>query len=175
VEFPRVVEIEGCTDDLELAEIGIFQPLDDDLGVADRSLHHRFEVVVERTRIVDRHRPIGDFGDHRLQKSGRFGGRRLPQQVADVIAERYRAVHAFPLVADGTEFLRQHQLVQREHERDAGNRGTGECLKGGIDRVGGPECGFCPRNEKRHRDETDENDCDDTGRDEPPVGVQQEV
>ena len=75
----------------------------------------------------------------RRNADGSAGG--VSQKVGGVLAERHRPLHPGLLVADGAQLLGEHELVERQHERDAGGGGADQRLERRLDGVIRPERG----------------------------------
>jgi hypothetical protein len=113
VELPGVVVVQRGVDDVELAEGGTLQLVDDLVRVAD----HRVDVgldqlpeVVARAsgvgRVAKRHGALAGRPDQRPEERGGFDGTHVrPDGVGDVLAKAQRTLHALALVTDRAEFL----------------------------------------------------------------------
>jgi len=174
VELPGVVEVERRPDDGELAERGPLETVLDGRGVADRRVDEPFDVRVVPGGLADRPGAVGCLGDYRPEERRRFRRRRLPQKVGGVLAERHRPLHPGLLVADGAQLLGEHELVEHQHERDAGGGGADQRLERRLDGVVRPERGPGAVDEEGGAHEPAEDEREHPRRHEPAVGVEQE-
>jgi hypothetical protein len=172
VELPGVVEIERGPDDVELPEVGPLEALDDGVGVLDSRVDDALDRLVVAGGRIEGLRPVADRLDQRTQERRRLGRRGLSEEVAHVRPVVHRALHPVVLVVDGPELLGEHQLVERQYERDAGHRRSDERLEGRLYRVVGDERRGSAVDDQRGTDDAGERQKQDTERDDLPVYVQ---
>ena len=124
MDLPRVVVVDHGQQDVERAEVGALQFVRDRLAVFQKSVgvaRDLLEVVVavgdgllEAACAL-----IGRF-DEDPQESGGFGRTRHdPRPLLDVGAELGHVSHLFALRPERVDLLGEHELRDREHERDA--------------------------------------------------------